>query len=176
MFGGLLAIIAVVALIIVRPGFGAGQAEPPPEDDTLLEVPEALNCLPSQIEVVAKTDQVRYASGVLPKVWLSVTNTSTVDCRLPAGPEVQEYIISTGPDEIWVSTHCQTTATPSEPTLLKAGEEQGTRPIEWDRTRSSPDTCDVPSRPAAIAGGASYHLSVSLGEFSSKTTKQFLLD
>jgi hypothetical protein len=174
-FGGLLAIIAVVVLIIVRPGFGVGQAEPPPEDGDLLEVPQAPNCLPSQIEVEAKTNQVRYASGVLPEVWLSVTNISTVDCRLPTGPDVQEYIISTGPDEIWVSTHCQTNAIPDEATL-RAGEQQGTRSITWDRTWSSPDTCDAPSRPAAVAGGASYHLSVSIGEFTSKTTKQFLLD
>ena len=175
MFGGLLAIIAVVVLIIVRPGFGVGQAQPPPEDDELLEVAEILNCLPSQIEVLAKTDKARYASGVLPEVWLSVTNISTVDCRLPTGSDVQEYIISTGPDEIWVSTHCQTNAIPGEETL-RAGEQQETGSITWDRTRSSPDTCDAPSRKAAIAGGASYHLSVSLGEFTSKTTKQFLLD
>ena len=174
-FGGLLAVIAVIVLIIVRPGFGVQQAEPDPEDTELLEVVEILNCLPSQIEVEAKTDQARYAADQLPQLWLSVTNTSTVDCRLQVGTDVQKYTITSGPDEIWVSTDCQEVSTPNE-VILKAGEQQETGSISWNRTRSSPDTCDVESRPAAIADGASYHLSVSLGTFSSPTTKQFLLD
>lgn len=173
--GGLLAIIAVAVLIVVRPGFGAGQAEPLPEDTALLDVVEIPNCLPSQIELVAKTNQVRYASGEQPQVWLSVTNTSTVDCLLQAGTDVQEYTISSGPDEIWVSTHCQTLSQPNELTL-RAGEQQETGSIPWDRTRSAPNTCDEPSRPMMPGGGASYHLSVSLGNFSSESTKQFLLD
>ena len=174
-FGGLLAVIAVIVLIIVRPGFGVQQAEPEPEDTELLEVVEILNCLPSQIEVEAKTDQARYSSGQLPQLWLSVTNTSTVDCRLQVGTDVQKYTITSGPDEIWVSTHCQEVSTPSD-VILKAGDQQETGAISWNRTRSSPDTCTVESRPAAIANGASYHLSVSLGTFTSPTTKQFLLD
>ncbi len=173
--GGLLAIIAVVVLIIVRPGFGAGQAETPEEDLEVLEVAEIANCLPSQIELVAKTNQTRYASGEQPQLWLSVTNTSTVDCRLQAGTDVQEYTISSGPDEIWVSTHCQTISQPNEVTL-RAGEQQETSSITWDRTRSTPDTCEEPSRPMMPGGGASYHLSVSLGDLSSESTKQFLLD
>lgn len=173
--GGLVAIIAVVVLIIVRPGFGVGQAEAPAQEGELLEVAEIPNCLPSQIELLAKTDQVRYPSGQLPQVWLSVTNTSTVDCRLQAGTDVQAYTISSGPDEIWVSSHCQNAAAPNELTL-KAGEQQETGAIPWDRTRSTPDTCDAPSRPLMPGNGASYHLSVSLGSLKSATTKQFLLD
>jgi len=173
--GGLLAIIAIIVLIIVRPGFGAIQAESSDEDTGLLEVVEIPNCLPAQLDLVAKTDKASYAAGELPQVWLSVTNTSTVDCRLAAGTDVQEYRITSGPDEIWVSTHCQQMSAPSE-IVLKAGEQQETGSIPWDRTRSTPDTCDAESRPAAIAGGASYHLSVSLGSLRSPSTKQFLLN
>jgi hypothetical protein len=174
-FGGLLVVIAVIVLIIVRPGFGLNQAEKAPEEAELLEVVEIPNCLGSQIELVAKTDQARYAAGQLPQLWLSVTNTSTVDCRLQVGTDVQKYTITSGPDEIWVSTHCQETSLPNQ-VVLKAGEQQETGSISWDRSRSSPDTCDVESRRAAIANGASYHLSVSLGTLNSPTTKQFLLD
>lgn len=173
--GGLLTIVAVVVLIFVRPGFGAGQAEPSQEDLEVLEVAEIADCLPSQIELLAQTDQVRYASGEQPQLWLSVTNTSAVDCLLQAGTDVQEYTISSGPDEIWVSTHCQTISEPNEITL-RAGEQQGTVSIPWDRTRSALTTCEESSRPKMAGGGASYHLSVSLGNFSSETTKQFLLD
>jgi hypothetical protein len=38
------------------------------------------------------------------------------------------------------------------------------------RERSSPDTCDSDSRPAAVGGGAYYSLSVSIGGVASEPT------
>jgi hypothetical protein len=57
---------------------------------------------------------------------------------------------------------------------LAPGSEQETSAIPWDRTRSTPDTCDT-NRPVMPSGGASYHLSVFLGDQESAATKQFLL-
>ncbi len=37
-----------------------------------------------------------------------------------------------------------------------------------------PDTCDA-QREQVTAGGASYHLEVTIGELKSESTKQFLL-
>ena len=54
-------------------------------------------------------------------------------------------------------------------------EGQETTALPWDRTRSTPDTCND-ERPVMPGGGASYHLTVSLGDVSSPETKQFLLD
>ena len=177
MFGGLLAVIAVVVLIIWRPSFGGVTAKPA-EDAATEGAATVVACGVADIEVTAHTDQDSYASGVTPSLWLSVKNVGAVECELPVGSDVQEYTVDSGsreaPDVWWSSTHCQTAGVPMMITL-KPGEERSTTPLTWDRTRSAPDTCET-SRPAAPGGGASYHLSVKVGVFESATTKQFFLD
>jgi len=173
--GGLLAVIVVIVLIIVRPGFGGPQtAEPDPSEDIMLEVVAPPDCLPTQLELVAKTDQSSYDSGVQPQVWLAVTNTSSLECSVAVGTERQRYVITSGEDQIWASDDCQEVSAPLE-IVLGPGESQETGSIPWDRTRSTPDTCDG-ERPTMPGGGSSYHLRVSLGEVSSQETKQFLLN
>ena len=171
--GGLLAVIAVIVLIVVRPGFGTN-AELVEEVVDELAVVETPNCLPSQLELTARTDQSSYSSGMNPQLWLGVKNVSTVECRVDVGTDVQKYVISSGPDLIWSSEHCQEGAAPFSVTLAP-GSEQETGSIPWDRTRSTPDTCDG-QRPVMPAGGASYHLRVYLGSLESAETKQFLLN
>jgi len=170
--GGLVVVIAVIALIIVRPGFGltGGMSEEALEDVDVVEIPP---CLPSQLQLTARTDQVSYQAGENPQLWLGVKNISTVECEASVGTDVQKYVISSGPDLIWSSDHCQQGALPF-PQVLAPGVEQETGSIEWDRTRSTPDTCSG-ARPVMPAGGASYHLRVYLGDLQSAETKQFLL-
>jgi hypothetical protein len=164
-FGGLLAVIAVIVLIIWRPSFGGVTAKPAEEAS---DGPTAvIACAVGDIEVTPHTDQDSYASGVLPSLWLSVKNVGAVECELPVGSDVQEYTIDS-------STHCQAAGVPMLITL-KPGEERSTTPLSWDRTRSAPDTCES-ARPAAPGGGASYHLSVKVGVFESTATKQFFLE
>ena len=171
-FGGLLAVIAVVVLIVVRPGFGT-TAEPTEEITEELAVVEVPTCLPSQLEITARTDQSSYEAGMNPQLWMGVKNVSAVECSVNVGTDVQKYVISSGPDLIWSSDDCQTGAVPYEITLAP-GSEQETTSIPWDRTRSTPETCNG-ERPTMPAGGASYHLSVELGSLTSAETKQFLL-
>ena len=52
---------------------------------------------------------------------------------------------------------------------------QSTTPIPWDRTRSATETCQG-DRPPVTAGGASYHLTVLVGDIKSATTAQFILN
>lgn len=174
--GGVLAVIAVVVLIIVRPGFGANQGSTQEETDAMNQGPTLATCLPSQIELVARTDQNSYDSGMNPQLWMGIRNISTVDCVVEVGTDVQRYEISSGNDLIWISSHCQTDAVPFEVTLL-AGSEQETAAIPWDRTRSAVDTCATPeTRPVMQGGGSSYHLRVFLGDLESAETRQFLLN
>lgn len=171
--GGLIAVIAVIVLIVVRPGFGqSGQEEAVVDEAAVVEVAP---CLPSAIELVARTDKVTYEPGEIPQLWLEFTNTSAVQCTLQVGTDVQRFVISSGDDQIWASDDCQRIETPFEITL-QPGEMQGTEAIGWDRTRSTPETCDSPSRPIMPGGGASYHLTVYLGEIVSPETRQFLLN
>ena len=176
--GGLLALIAIVVLIIVRPSLGESTVtEAPTEEELAAEAVTVLPCSDTQVEVVALTDQQTYPAGATPSLAMTVKNIGTVECEVEVGTDVQEFVIDSGsrdnPDLIWSSAHCQDPGVPST-IVLQPGEERTTQPIVWDRTRSSPDTCDT-TRPTMPGGGASYHLSVKLGPFESTITRQFIL-
>ena len=76
-----------------------------------------------------------------------------------------------------MSTDCQVDPIDAEVSLTPGTPISSSVPIVWDRTRSSPDTCEGP-RESVPAGGASYHLSVSGRRVrrSAQPTKQFLLN
>lgn len=186
---GLLAVIVVIVLIVVRPGSGdpasaptptpsavapdAATEEEPTETEEETPAPEG-ECDPSVIQLAPVTDAASYAPGVAPKISMSITNTSAAACTYDVGTGAQEYIISSGADRIWSSRDCQTE--PAE-TLreLAPGEVLSTTPFDWDRTRSSADTCEG-ERPAVTGGGATYRLAVALGAATSTEDKPFLLE
>ena len=174
----LIAIVAVVVIIAWPRGSGGAPAPSgspaasgQPSAGATAVVGEA--CDPAKIDVTADTDASSYDAGVNPQLWLTVVSRASTDCVLSAGTDVQEYRITSGDELIWSSTDCQTDATPHQQ-ILKPGVPVSSTPITWDRTRSSPDTCDVPRDPV-VADGASYHLEVQVGDLVSKQTKQFLL-
>lgn len=171
---GLIAIIVIIVLIIVRPGSGTPTptaSNPTPTTTQNSDVAAA--CDPDQIELTPITDKTGYDAGEEPLISMSITNTGGKPCTINAGTDAQEYVILSGSEQYWSSRDCQTNEAPTE-TTLQPGVPQSTNPFPWDRTRSATDTCDA-SRPAVAAGGASYHLSVKLGDIASTETKQFLL-
>lgn len=200
---GLVAVIVAIVLVIVRPGASQGdevsQTAPPttpasapasdaPTDDSAdaadddpaaTEPPaepaaDGAACAESQIIVEAVTDAEVYASGEQPKLSVTITNTGPNTCVLNVGTAAQVFTISSGKEAYWSSTDCQVDPVDAEVSLAPGSPVSSTEPIVWDRTRSTPDTCGGP-RTAAPAGGASYHLSVSVSGFESGTTRQFLL-
>lgn len=182
---GLVAVIVIIVLIVVGRGSAAdtGGTEPSPKPGAStspapLGAPGAADgadCDAGQITVEAITDQGNYAAGELPLLSLSVTNTGTNDCLLNAGTSQQVYTITSGTDQYWISTDCQESAEDAE-VLLEAGQTVTGDTIEWDRTRSAPDTCDAEARPGVPAAGASYYLTTAVGEHESAAPKQFLLN
>jgi hypothetical protein len=198
----LLAIIAGVLLLVFRPGSGgpatagdggvagtAANGRPAPSGSqsalpgpkssakpvaTATPKPTAGQpCAPANVDVEAITDASSYKSGAEPLLSLSLTNTGKVMCTIDAGTATMVFTVSSGKDPYWTSTDCQ--SNPVHTVIkLEPGQTLNSTPIPWDRTRSSKSTCDG-QRPAAPAGGASYHLSVSVDGIASKTTKQFLL-
>lgn len=131
-------------------------------------------CTAENVQVGAVTDADSYAAGQLPKLSLSLTNTGNVSCTIDAGTAKQVFTITSGSEVYWKSTDCQ--VKPSDTViLLKPGKTLTSTPISWDRTRSDPSTCKG-KRPAAPAGGASYHLKTSVDGIASVTSKQFILN
>ncbi|TAL42695.1 MAG: hypothetical protein EPN91_07755 [Salinibacterium sp.] len=172
---GLLAIIVIVVLIVARPG----ASKPSPSTSaTITPTARATSastrvCDPNRVTVDAVTDSDSYAVGVEPVLSFVLKSTMTVPCRFSAGSDVQEFRITSGDELIWTSKDCQTDAVAAT-TVLQPGVPLAGPSLSWDRTRSSKNTCDG-ARPHVIAGGASYHLAVIVGDVKSTTTKQFLL-
>jgi len=176
---GLVAIVAIIVLIIVKPGSSPETATPGNTKTPVAETPtgeagEAGACAKDDVEVTAITDKGAYDAGVAPMISLSIENTSDVACTFQVGPDVQNYVITTGDETVWRSADCAAESEPVE-ISLEPGKPMTTTPIEWDRTKSAKDTCDG-ERPSVTAGGASYHLSAVVDGVESAKTKQFLLN
>ena len=178
---GVLAVIIVIIMIMPRPGSGATGSPTPTDTKTAKPVvtnsaapKDGAACLPANVKLEAVTDKTIYAAGEQPNIGMKVTNTGPAACTINLGSSQQELIITSGTEQIWDSKDCQTAPTDSQVTL-QPNQPQSTALIPWDRTRSSTTTCNT-TRPAVTAGGASYHLGVKVGQLSSKTTVQFILN
>ncbi|MCK8609191.1 hypothetical protein [Agromyces sp. C10] len=193
---GLVAVIIAIVLVIVRPGASQGDevaqttpasAEPsapvataPPSDDPAatpepaVEPVDGAPCTDAQITVEAVTDAAVYATGEQPQLSVTITNTGPNVCVMNVGTKAQAFTVQSGDEVYWSSTDCQVDPVDAVVSLEPGTPVSSSTPLVWDRTRSSPDTCDA-ERAAAPGGGASYHLGVTVDGFASETTKQFLL-
>ena len=182
---GLLAIIAVVVLIFVKPGSMGGvrdaqQVEVPSDLPTSASNADAEadsgkppSCSAGQLAVAAITDKGDYAEGEAPKLSLSVENTGDEACSADLGSAGMEFTVTSGEDQVWRSVDCQENPE-SLAVILEPGKPLESEPITWDRTRSSPETCDI-TRDPVVGGGASYHLGVKAAGVEGRETAQFLL-
>ena len=186
---GLIAVIVAVVLIIVRPGSSQGDDRGASPSTSPTTVPSTSNpttipteptaadgdpCSPEKILVEAVTDKSAYEAAEQPQLSVTITNTGKNICVLNAGTAQQVFTIKSGEELYWTSTDCQVDAIDAEVSLTPGTPISSAVPIIWDRTRSSPETCNGP-RETVPAGGASYHLSVSVDGFDSAESKQFQL-
>ncbi|MCC6376591.1 MAG: hypothetical protein IT191_06190, partial [Microbacteriaceae bacterium] len=130
-------------------------------------------CAPGVIKLTAATNKSNYAPGENPQLILTLTNEGAVPCTINAGTTKQVFTITSGSETYWKSTDCQQDPVDAN-VVLEPNIPQSTSPLTWDRTRSSATTCNS-SRPAVPAGGASYHLNITLGDLASNDV-QFLLN
>lgn len=186
---GLIAVIVAVVLIIVRPGSSQGDDRGATPSTSPTTTPATSNpttipteptaadgdpCSPEKILVEAVTDKSAYEAAEQPQLSVTITNTGKNICVLNAGTAQQIFTIKSGEELYWTSTDCQVDAIDAEVSLTPGTPISSAVPIIWDRTRSTPETCDGP-RETVPAGGASYHLSVSVDGFESAESKQFQL-
>lgn len=131
-------------------------------------------CAPEQITIVPAVDKPAYAADERVQLSFTIENTGDAACSLNAGTSVQEYEIRTGDELVYRWSDCAADVQDSVATL-EPGAPQTTVPIEWDRTRSSVDTCTAEREPVT-AGGAAYNLSVQVGDYASQESRQFILE
>jgi hypothetical protein len=164
------AVGAVVGITGIVGSFAAGSKSPLPNatsGSTAGAVPE---CDPAAVTVSAVTDNASYGEGEKPQFSMTITNTSDVVCTIQAGTDKQKYVVTSGSDTIWDSTKCQKDPAPFVQEF-QAGESITTNTLEWGVARS--DNCE--SGTPAVGGGASYQLTVHLGDTVSAESAQFLL-
>jgi hypothetical protein len=173
---GVVAVIVIIILIAARPGSGKPAASGTHTPHTPVATVTAPACKPADVTVVAVTDALSYAAGVDPQLSLTITNTGKSACSFKDGSDQQTYVITSGTEKIWSSKDCQTGAV-SATTVLQPNVPVKSTPFAWDRTRSNPAACSATNAPQVIAGGASYHLTVTVdGVTSSKAdSPQFVL-
>ncbi|GAA1846586.1 hypothetical protein GCM10009750_36250 [Agromyces salentinus] len=183
---GLFAVVVAIVLIIVRPGGAQGEpkteptapATSTPETTTIPTEATAVDgdpCSPEQITVEPVTDKTVYEAGEQPQLSVTVTNTGKNVCVLNAGTAAQVFTIKSGEEQYWTSTDCLVDPVDAEVSLKPGTPVSSAAPIVWDRTRSTPETCEG-AREAVPSGGASYHLTVSVdGYESADLSKQFQL-
>jgi hypothetical protein len=188
---GLIAVLVLIFLIIVRPGSSSGEPQPTDAPEAAQQSDESGSggkagaaeeapadgsaCNPAQVAVEAITDAVEYPPGQEPQLSVSITNTGSKACTLDVGTAQQVFTVTSGDDVYWDSTHCLKDPVEAQVSLEPGVPVSSATPIPWDRTRSAPDTCDVPTREAAPSGGASYYLTVTVAGIESAQPKQFLL-
>lgn len=167
---GIIAAVIFTVNAFVNPPKDATPTASPTQ--TATDTPaEVTACDPGVITVDAVADRESYATTEKPQFSMTITNTGDVACILSVGTDVQRYVVVSGSETIWDSTVCQK----SEEALeieFAAGEAKTTATLEWSRNRS--DACDTEATPA-VGGGASYHLSVFLGDIESSKSQQFML-
>lgn len=171
---GLVAVVVVIVLLVVgRPGAQTPTPTPNPTPSSSAGAVASAECDPAVVLVEPVTDATSYAAGLTPLLSMRITNRGAAACTLDVGTAAQVYLITSGSDQIWDSRHCQTSPESLE-FQLEPNTPVTTEPFPWDRTRSSTSTCDG-SRPEVIAGGATYRLSVQLGDVAGVGDSPFLL-
>lgn len=134
--------------------------------------PEIAACSTAGISVLAVTDKEAYGAGELPKLSITLSNTSDHPCLMNVGTATQSFVITSGTDTWWRSTDCQSESSDQVVQLAAGQTVSSVTPVVWDRTRSSVDTCGS-SRPSAPSGY--FHLQVSIGGIQAADTGMFEL-
>lgn len=145
-------------------------APDPSGTETATAVPP---CTTADLTVVAVTDQESYGGDQNPQLSITLTNDGAEACIMNVGTSTQKFEVTSGSDTWWRSTDCQTESS-DQVVQIEAGQTvSSATPLQWDRTRSSVDTCDA-ERPRAAAGW--YHLQVSIGGIEAADTRMFQLN
>lgn len=133
------------------------------------EVPP--KCTGGDVYVEALTTVKDYGPGAAAQLGMRLTSQTGTPCSINIGTATQRYTVKSG-DDVWFrSTDCQVEPVDNIVTL-EPGQVVQTEPfLDWDRLRSSPETCTNPDRERALPGF--YSLEVEVGGFASATPADF---
>ena len=136
-------------------------------------------CLQSGIEITAfigdgKAPKSSFSASETPQLWFNIVNTSDKACYFNVGSKVQTYKITSGAETIWTSAACDRSQDTNFRKLLEPGAVNPSPVGAWEKVRSSVTGCGAGQHPV-VAGGASYHLTVTVNGVTSNDV-QFILN
>jgi hypothetical protein len=154
---------------LLTPASTAGSGEPC--------APGAIEVTPLVTDKTLTTPRAGFGSTEMPYFGFSLKNVGAVDCSFNVGSAQQFLTVTSGSEVYWSSKDCDRTATLDKNMVIKAGESLTSQPTSWDRVRSSSTGCNAASGQSAVpAGGATFHLGVSVADvLSDKTQGAFIL-
>ena len=170
---GVCVVILIIVLIVFAPkGKPAAIPSNSPKPTTAATQP----CTDKAVEVDAVVDKLSYAAGEDPQLSFTLQNGGTKACTFQVGTNVQKFVITSGSETIWTSTDCQTDSS-AKSINLQPGTPVQSPKLTWARDRSSTTTCSVKNPKQVTAGGASYHLTVTVNSVTSTAANspQFVL-
>ena len=111
-----------------------------------------------ELAVRASTDRESYAEDAEPVLVLTLENTGEDPCRVNAGTSRMVYEVTSGPDTVFDSRHCQVGSEDAEVTI-EPGQEESAR-LTWNRLRTAEGCAEAGDE----AQAGYYRLVTSLGE------------
>lgn len=115
-----------------------------------------------KLKVSASTEKETYGEDENPILVMSLENTGDDACMVNAGTARMNFAVTSGPDKVFDSAHCQIDGQ-DRPIELEPGETESAR-FEWNRHRS---VADCATEGAQVNPGG-YRLTVALGETRSE--------
>ncbi len=128
-------------------------------------------CGADDVHIEALTSATDFGPGAPAELGIQVTSQIGTACSINIGTATQSFTISSGNDVWWRSTDCQ--VGPSDQIVtLEPGQVVRTDPLlQWDRMRSSAETCTGGDREQAPAGF--YRLDVGIANLPADKPADF---
>ncbi|MFM6980377.1 MAG: hypothetical protein ACKOWE_03115 [Micrococcales bacterium] len=139
-------------------------------------------CAAGAVQIVphigdGSTDATQFFQGETIQMWYELTNIGNVPCKFNVGSKVTFFKITSGPETIWDSHQCDRGSDSDLEITLEPNKSEKSTPSTWDQVRSSDSGCNASSGQTPVdAGGASYHLAVTVNNVLSANDIQFTLN
>lgn len=111
-----------------------------------------------KLKVSASTEKETYGADENPILVMNLENTGDDACMVNAGTARMNFAVTSGPDKVFDSAHCQIEGQ-DRPIELEPGETESAR-FEWNKRRSE---ANCATEGAEVNPGV-YRLTVALGE------------
>ena len=134
----------------------------------------ALLTVEAHVGTAKSQDKSTFVAPTKPYLWFTIQNIGAASCTFNYKAATTYFTITSGSDRIWSNKDCSQFAKATDAVFrLDPGVPQASKPIAWDRVRSSADTgCVAKGNKTALPGA--YNLVATVSGVKSEKV-QYLL-